>query len=354
MGEREIEYLRQVLKNNHPNQGELTKAFEKKIAERLGCEHAIAVTSGTVAIFLALKGLGIGPGDEVLVPDITFIATANAVDLCGAMPILVDVDPKTLNISIDAARAALTGNTKAIVPVHVSGRGADMNAVLALARERGLFVVEDAAEAFMSKRDGRFLGTFGVAGCFSFSAMKLITTGQGGMIVTNDEALAMRLRGLRNQGVPGRGTGGDDVHATIGYNFKFTDLQAAVGLGQLEQLEKRMARSRATQTIYREELSGIEGLALYPFDLAGGELPMWTDASVERRDELDAFLHEKNIDCRRYWFPVHTQAPYVQPDDRFPQSTGQSPKSIWFPSSFTSTDDDIRRVCREIKSFFQV
>ena len=151
--------IEQVLVDNYANEGKLTARFETEIAALLGAKYAVATTSGTSAIFLALKALGVGLGDEVIVPDATFIATANAVSLCGATPILVDIDPRTLTISIEALKKAITPKTKAIVPVHVTGRGADMESILAIANEHGLVVVEDAAEAFFSKHQGKYLGT---------------------------------------------------------------------------------------------------------------------------------------------------------------------------------------------------
>src|SRR4051812_47387476 len=203
-----------VIRSNYLNDGDVTTAFEDRIAGLFGAAHAVATTSGTTAIFLALAAAGVGQGDEVIVPDVTFIATANAVRLAGATPVLVDIDPKTLNIDPDRVRDAMTPRTKAIVPVHVSGRSADMPSLMAIAAAHGLAVVEDAAEALLSEARGRKLGTIGTAGCLSFSPNKTITTGQGGMVLTNDAAFAGRLRALKDHGRPVRGTGGNDEHAT--------------------------------------------------------------------------------------------------------------------------------------------
>jgi dTDP-4-amino-4,6-dideoxygalactose transaminase len=353
MSEREIALVMEVLRAHHPNQGEVTKMFEKAICNLIGCGHAIATTSGTVSIFLSLKGLGIGAGDEVIVPDITFIATANAVTLSGATPVIVDVDPKTLTASPASIKGAITSKTKAIVPVHVSGRSTDMDEVMKIAKEHDLKVVEDAAEALLSKRNGRYLGTVGNAGCFSLSSMKVITSGQGGIIVTDDDAFALRLRELRAQGIAtGSVSGGDDRHESIGFNFKYTDLQAAVALGQLEALSDRAERARATNRLYREQLASVPQISLLPFDLDNGELPLWTDAIAERRNELDAFLRARGIDCRRFWHPIHKEAPYAQSDDEFPNSTILSYKAIWLPSAFTMTDQDVTIVSESIKEFY--
>ena len=291
----------------------------------------MATTSGTTAIFLALAAAGVGQGDEVIVPDVTFIATANAVRLTGATPVLVDIDPRTLNVDPEQVRQSITPRTKAIVPVHVSGRSADMPAILAVARAHGLAVIEDAAEALLSKAHGRWLGTIGTAGCLSFSPNKTITTGQGGMVLTDDAAFAARLRALKDQGRPVRGTGGNDEHPTLGFNFKLTNLQSAVGLAQAEMLEARVARLKQIYRQYRDGLQGIAGVTLPGFDVDGGESPQWVDAVVERRDALVEHLLARGIHCRPFWYPLHTQQPYRRPDSQFPHSSRLMPQSLWLP-----------------------
>jgi perosamine synthetase len=282
-----------LLSQTFQNQGEVSINLEKKIAELLGVKHVTVTTSGTVAIYMALKGYGIGHGDEVIVPDITYIATANAVDLAGAKPVFVDIDPETLNISVEAIEKAINKKTKAIVPVHVSGRGADMEAIVALAKKHNLKVVEDAAEAFMSKSKGKYLGTYGDAGCFSLSPNKTITSGQGGFVVTNDSTLHKRLWELKNQGLAGRLSGGDDTHPTVGYNFKFTDIQAALAMAQMVYLDTRLERMKRTHEIYKRELKNIKGLKVFECDTEAGEIPQWTDALIDERDELDAYLRTR-------------------------------------------------------------
>jgi len=352
IGEEGRRLAEEVLDGGYLNDGEFTARFEKKIADLLGCKHAVAVTSGTAAIFLSLKGLGVGPGDEVIVPDATFIATANAVDLCGAKPVLVDINPDNLTIDAPAIIRAITSKTKAIVPVHVTGRGADMEAILKIAKEHNLFVVEDAAEALMSKHKGKYLGTWGQAGCFSFSPFKIIGTGQGGMIVTDDDKLEISLRELKDQGRPKKGTGGDDIHRVIGYNFKLTNLQAAVGLGQLSQLEFRIKKIKETYRQYLENLNP-NTVSLFKFNITEGELPLWIDGWTDRRNELCEYLSSKNIDYRKFWFPIHTQNPYKLSDDSFLNSSKMLPQSFWLPSAFTLSKEDVLAVCGHINDFFR-
>lgn len=352
VGTEERDAILRVVDSNYLNEGEVTAEFERRVAELFGTRHAVATTSGTSAIFLALAALGVGHGDEVLVPDVTFIATANAVRLAGATPVLVDVDAVTLNIDPARAEAAITPRTRAIVPVHVSGRAAAMTALLDLARRRGIAVIEDAAEALLSKHQGRCLGTFGAAGCFSFSPNKTITTGQGGLVVTDDEALMVRLRELKDHGRPVRGTGGNDVHATLGFNFKLTNLQSAVGLGQLPRLEGRAAHLRDLYRWYAAGLAGESRVRLLPFDVDRGETPQWVDAIADRRDALVAHLRRAGMHCREFWFPIHTQRPYAAPDDQFPVSTRLMPQAVWLPSALRLTEADVALVCAEIRRFY--
>jgi perosamine synthetase len=350
-GDEEKALVARVIESGFVNDGAVTAQFEGEIAGLLGCKHVVATTSGTSAIFLALAGIGVKAGDEVIVPDVTFIATANAVTLTGAKAILVDVDPKRLTLDPKATERAITPQTRAIVPVHISGRAPDLSALLDIAKRHGIAVVEDAAEALGSRHHGRCLGTFGIAGCFSLSPNKSITTGQGGLVATDDDALHRRLRELKDQGRPARGTGGDDVHASVGYNFKFTDLQAAVGLGQLRDLPRRLDRMKSIYQGYAEGLGGTRGIEVLPFCIEGGEIPQWTDVLVDRRDELYDRLRSQGIHCRKFWYPLHTQAPYRLPCDQFPNSAEQASRAMWLPSAFTLADDDIRMICREIRDF---
>src|SRR5215467_2332435 len=348
----ELALIKGVIESNFLNDGDVTDRFAETIAKLSGAEFSVGVTSGTTAIYLSLMAIGVGHDDEVIVPDITFIATANAVTMTGAVPVLADVDPETLNLSVKAMEMAFTSKTKAVVPVHVSGRAAEIETIVQIAAKRGIAVVEDAAEGFCSRFKNRCLGTFGNTGCFSFSPNKMITTGQGGVIVTNDEAIFHRLRELKDQGRSVRGTGGADVHVSLGFNFKLTNLQAAVGLAQLEKLSSRMERLRRTYSIYRDELARTNGIRILPFNIEAGEQPQWIDALAERRDELDEFLAKNAASCRRFWFPLHTQKPYLRNESDFPNSTRVGKKAIWLPSAFQMSDDDVRAVCKLITRFY--
>lgn len=353
-GAEEKSLLAEVVDSGFLNDGPLTSRFEQQVAELLGARHVVATTSGTAAIFLSLAAIGVGPGDEVITPDVTFIATQNAVSLTGAKPVLVDVNPDTLNLDPRAAERAVTPRTKAIVPVHVSGRAADMDGLAAVSNRHGLPIIEDAAEAFLSQYRGKCLGTLGIAGCFSLSPNKTITTGQGGLIATNDDRVHVRLRELKDQGRPVRGTGGDDAHNSVGYNFKFTDLQAAVGLAQLRDVPRRVERMKSIHRGYRDGLRGVEGVRVIPFRIEEGELPQWTDIMADRRDELFKHLAARGMHGRRFWHPIHTQPPYRAPAERFPNSSRQIPRAMWLPSAFTLADADVAAVCTEVRNFHEM
>ncbi|MCM0018617.1 MAG: DegT/DnrJ/EryC1/StrS family aminotransferase [Tagaea sp.] len=338
----ELARLKGVLDSNYLNDGPLTRALEARVAAVVGVPHCVAVTSGTAAIALALMAAGVGAGDEVLVPDLTFVATANAVRLTGATPVLVDVEPLRLCLAPEAVRAAVGPKTRAIVPVDVNGRGADYAFLEPFCAERGLALICDSAEALGSRYRGRALGGFGNAGCFSFSANKTITAGQGGMIATRDAKLHARLIELKDQGRPVRGTGGDDLHPTVGFNFKFTDLQAAVCLAQMDKLDERLAIARRRDAWYRDALGNLPGLRFPDMDAEPEEARQWTDVLVEDRAALRAAFDEAGVGHRAFWLPLHTQAPF-RGAGPFPTSARLSSAGLWLPSRFDLTQSQVER-----------
>ena len=271
--------------------------------------------------------------------------------MAGAKPVLVDVNPHTLNIDPEAICRAITSRTRAIVPVHVSGRGADMEAIMQIAGTRGLAVVEDAAEGFVSRHRGKYLGTIGHAGCLSFSPNKTITTGQGGAVLTNDEALYVRLRELKDQGRPVRGTGGDDVHHSIGYNFKFTNLQAALGLGQLNYLQARLEQARRHLSRICQGLAGIPA-SLCPASIwrtanvRNGPMRWWSGAMrwTGTYSPAISIAGASGSRCTR-------RPPTRNPTRLSRTATAASKHALWLPSAFSLTDSRWPRVCNEIRGF---
>jgi len=326
-----------------------TALFEKAVAQYCNCEHAIAVNSGTVALTLAALALELGVGDEVIVPNFTMIATPNAIMLAGATPVLVDVEPATLCMDIDLARAAITPRTKAIFLVAINGRYpvAGIEAFVDLCREHKIALVEDAAQALGSRYpDGFHMGTKASIGCLSFSAPKIITTGQGGMLLTNDAHLADKLRRLKDFG---RSGGGNDIHDSIGYNFKFTELQACIGLAQLEKLAARVLRKKAIWQRYQSALAGLGGIKLFDMDIVNC-VPWFIDILADQRDGLQQFLREQGIGTRVMYPPINAQRCY-QVAGSFPVSATVGQHGLWLPSASQLSDAQVDRVCQAIRSF---
>jgi len=272
VGERELQYVNEcVLTGWISSGGKFVSRFEEMFAAFCASRYAVATSNGTTALHLALLALGIGPGDEVIVPTLTFIATANAVVYTGAVPVFADSEAETWNIAPSAIEAAITARTKAIIPVHLYGHPADMAAILDLAKRHGLAVIEDAAEAHGARYQGKPVGSIGDAGVFSFFGNKIVTTGEGGMLVTDDAEIADRARLLRDHGMrPERRY----WHTVLGYNYRLTNLQAAVGVAQMEKIESILKAKRDIAALYRSGLSGIAGLTLPP-ERDGAENVFW-------------------------------------------------------------------------------
>jgi perosamine synthetase len=345
----ELDLLKHVLYSGFVNDGPVTQRFEAEIARIAGTRFAVAVTSGTTAISCALMAAGVGPGDEVLVPALTFVATANAVRLAGAVPILVDIEPERFAIDPAAIEAAVTPRTRAVVTVDVNGRGAAYETIEPFCSRRGLLLVTDSAEGLGSSYRGRPLGSFGVAGCFSFSPNKFVTTGQGGVVTTNDERVCQRLLEIKDQGRPLRGTGGDDMHPGMGFNFKFTDLQAAIGLAQLRALGDRIEAARRRDALYQEYLGNLPGMRVGQMQ-EEGEVRLWADALFDRRAVAESALAGADIGFRKFWHPINMQQSYRDQAGPFPMAEQVSRRGLWLPSHFAVTESEIERTCRVLRN----
>lgn len=327
-----------------------TELFERQIAEFTGAKHCIVVNNGTVSLTLAALALGLGPGDEVIVPNYTMIATPNSVKMLGAVPVFVDVEPATLILDLAKTRAAITSRTKAIMLVSANGRApaCGIAAFEALSRETGLPLIEDAAQSLGSfYADGRHIGRAGAIASFSFSAPKIISTGQGGALITDDDELAARLRRLKDFG---RAAGGTDVHDSVGYNFKFTELQACVGVAQMRKLPERILRKKEIWRRYQEGLAAVPQIQLFAHDLSLCT-PWFIDCKVERRDELAAYLKSRGIGSRTMYPPIHAQQAYGLPGS-YPVAEEIGARGLWLPSMIQLSDAQIARICAEIARFF--
>lgn len=327
-----------------------TRQFESLIADYTKASHCIVTVSGTVSLTLAALACDVRPGDEVIVPNYTMIATANSVVMLGANPIFVDVEPETLCLDINQTEAALTRKTRAIMLVSANGRypRTGIEAFVDLADKHGLALIEDAAQSLGSHfPDGRHLGSVGKVGCFSFSVPKIITTGQGGCLITDDDAVAERLRMLKDFG---RTAGGTDVHQSIGYNFKFTDLQACVGIEQMKKLDWRIERKKQMLLKYKQALGAIEAVKFFEQDLIN-TTPWFIDVLCERRAELQEHLKKNGIGTRVMYPPINQQQAY-QRAGHHPVSELVGRQGLWLPSSSQLKDEQIDFVCDTIAEFY--
>lgn len=328
--------------------GSYIKRFEEEFAAFCQVKHAIACSNGTTALHLALLAHGVGPGDEIIVPTLTFVATANAVTYCGAKPVFVDSEPETWNIDPKRIEERITPRTKGIVAVHLYGHPADMDPIRQLAQQYGLFVMEDAAEALGAEYKGQRTGGLGDSAIFSLFGNKIITTGEGGVLTTNDDALADRARLLRGQGMdPERRY----FHTVVGYNYRMTNIQAAIGCAQLQNAEWHIAQRLRIASHYTEHLRNCSALAL-PVEEEWAKNVYWLfsvvlhEGSEAKRDEVIRRLQLRGIESRPFFYPMHVLPPYekLQPASEFPVAGRIAAQGINLPSYGTLTEADVRYI----------
>lgn len=331
--------------------GEYVDRFERGFAEFCGTRYGCSVSSGTAALHLALLALGIGPGDEVIVPALTFVATANAVTFTGARPVFADVRPGDFCLDPAELERAITDRTRAVIAVHLYGNPCPMDQIMAIARRRDLKVIEDCAEAHGAEYRGRRVGSFGAAGCFSFFGNKIMTTGEGGMVVTDSRRIRDRINVLKDHGSRGRRY----HHPVIGYNYRLTNIQCGMGVAQLERIGELLGeRSRIART-YDRHLAGTKGLTLPAAPESAKSVCWLYSVLVEKefgltRDRLASRLAERGIETRPFFVPIPRLAPY-RSARRFPASEALARKGLSLPT-FNSLDErTIRRICRTIKAF---
>lgn len=327
--------------------GPFIAAFEDRFAQFCGARHGVAVNNGTAALHLALAALGVGPGDEVLIPALTFVATANAVTYVGARPVLVDVSPDHWCLETSQLRQKLTSRTKAVIAVHLYGHPCDMDALLAFAEEHGLLVIEDAAEAHGARVRGRRVGALGHVGCFSFYGNKIVTTGEGGMCVTNDAALADRMQYLKGHGMrPERRY----WHEEVAFNYRMNNLQAALGLAQMGKVEAMIATKRRVASYYQDRLAPLEaaGVLRLPTEMDWAESVYWLYSIVVEGSETGAAglalrLRELGIETRPLFVPMHRLPPY-RDSAAYPVAERLSERGLSLPSGVRLSAADLDRV----------
>jgi perosamine synthetase len=332
--------------------GRYIEMFEQRFAEYCGVRHAVSCNNGTAALHIALLAHGVGRGDEVIIPSLTFVATANAVTYCGAVPVFIDCEPDTWNIDPEKIQAKITPRTKGIIAVHLYGHPVEMAPILELANRYGLFVLEDAAEALGAEYRGLRAGSIGHSGTFSLFGNKIITTGEGGMLTTNDDKIAEAARQYKGQGIhPKR----KYWFPVIGYNYRMTNIQAAIGCAQLENVEWHIHRRREVARQYLRRLEGCECITL-PVERYGVKNVYWmfsvlvNDADESVRDKAMAQLAELGIETRPFFYPMHILPPYrhLQPMQEFPNVNRIAASGFNIPSHGELNEDDIDFISRSL------
>jgi perosamine synthetase len=352
---REREYVLDCLDSTWiSSTGPYIERFEQGFARFCGVRHAVACVNGTAAVHLALMALGLAPGDEVIVPALTFVASANPILYCGARPVFVDCEQRSWNADPQRIEAAITPRTRGIVAVHLYGHPADMDAINAIAARHGLWVVEDAAEAHGASYRGRTVGSLGAAAAFSFYGNKILTTGEGGMVVTDDGELAERARLLRGQGQdPQR----QYWFTMLGYNYRLTNIAAALGVAQLECADWHLARRREIAAWYREELGELDGLVLSPQE-PWAQSAYWIFCAVldarrfGPRDDAIAALARAGIETRPFFHPLHTLPMYTAAHDGGPLPVAEDlgRRGINLPSSALLIRDQVAYIGAELRA----
>jgi perosamine synthetase len=328
--------------------------FEEEFKNFCNTKHAISCTNGTVALHLALLAFDIGPGDEVIVPTLTYIATANAVTYCGAKPVFVDSEPDTWNIDPNRIEEKINSNTKGIIVVHLYGHPVDMDLVIKIAKKYNLFVIEDVAEAHGAFYKGKATGSMGDISTFSFFGNKIITTGEGGMVVTNDDKLNEKMRMLKSQGM-------DTVkrywHPVVGYNYRMTNIQAAIGLGQLENISWHLKKRREIVDLYYKYLENLSEYIKFQAEKNWAIHSYWMfsillkDTVKVSRNKFIELLKIDGIETRPVFYPVHTMPPYKETEEKYPIAEKLSKRGINLPTHALLKEEDIAYISIKIKKY---
>jgi dTDP-4-amino-4,6-dideoxygalactose transaminase len=346
-GKEEANQICRSIEQEYISQGPVTAEFEQKIASFLQVPYVVATTNGSIAILMALMAAGIKPGDEVIVPNRTWIATAHAPLILGAKVRLVDVVNDRPLLDTSQVENAITHRTKAIIPVHLNGRSVNMREINKIAKKYNLFVIEDAAQALGSKNADGFLGTQSDIGCFSLSVAKIISTGQGGFVVTDKEDLYKKLISIRTHGVS------DVIHAKwtqLGFNFRFNDILASIGIHQMNRLTDRIKRVKKIYKCYEDGIQNLDFIRLIPVDTQSGEIPIYIETLCSDRERLIEFLTSNNIETRSF-YPDLNLAAYFENTGRFPNSEKFGTQGLTLPSGPEQSIENIKRVIMVLKKF---
>ena len=346
-GQEEVQKLGESVAEQHISQGPVTEELESKVAEARGVQYVAATTSGSSALMVALVALGIGRGDEVIIPNRSWISTAHAVFFAGAKAVFVDVLPDVPVIDTSKIREKITPSTKAIMPVHLAGRSCDMDEIRAIADEHDLLVVEDACQALFSRNSSGYLGAQSDAGCFSLAVTKLISTGQGGLIATNNRDTWEALKLVGNNGVADIFT---DTWTRSGFNFKYTDLLASFGLVQMTKVSERISHVTELYSRYASALAEFSFLRLIPVNVEAGEIPLYVEVLCDDRQPLIDFLEDQGIQTRALPPDMHL-SDYLESTGEFPNSNVFSERGLMLPSGPTQPLESVDRVADALRLY---
>jgi len=356
LGEEELKNVNEAIKSGWiSSKGKFIEEFENKFAEYSGCKYGVAVTNGTSALHLALTVLGVKKGDEVIIPNFTMIATALAVVYTGAKPVFVDCEEETGNIDVKKIKDKINYKTKVILPVHIYGHACDMDEINKIAEKHKLFVVEDAAEAHGAEYKNKRCGSLGDIGCFSFYANKLITTGEGGMLVTNSEEIYEKAKSLRNLSF---GKENRFLHEEVGFNYRMTNVQAGIGLGQMKRIDFILKKKIENALLYNSFLRGVKGIDI-PIEKSYVKNSYWmyairfNDNFGFNKKDVKTKLFEKGVDSRDFFIGMNKQPFFkkigLQVDEKFPISEKWSETGLYLPSGVDLKEEDIKYICNCIK-----
>jgi perosamine synthetase len=354
LGDAELEQLQECIRTNWLTEGPKSEEFVDRLGVLTGAKHVVLAPNGTLALYMALAVCSIGPGDEVIVPDFTFLGSASSVSLTGACPVFADVDRQTFNLDAGSVQRALSPRTRAIMPVHIYGQAADMDPLLLLAEREDLFVIEDAAQGIGVRYKKSHVGTLGDLGCLSFFADKTITTGEGGAILTNDDYLAERLQYFRNQGRLNRGS---FIHPYLGWNFRLTDLQSGLGLAQMDRLQGIIERKRQLELHYKARLANVQNVQFPAAQDPNSRVPFRINILVPDPERLADHLTQAGVGVRRFFYPLQFQPCFHAQNSRIGDAIVNSVHAfehgISLPSSVKLTEAEIDYVCGAVSAFFR-
>ncbi len=357
LGDKELEYLTDCIKTNWiSSRGKYVEEFEKRFSNYCNCKFGVTTTNGTSSLHLALASIGLREGDEVIVPAFTMISSVLPIVYCRAKPVLVDAEADTWCMDTNQIEEKISDRTKAILPVHIYGHPCDMDPILKIAKKHDLYIIEDAAEAHGAEYKGRKAGGIGDIGCFSFYANKIITCGEGGMLVTNNEEIAGHASALRELSFE-RGKGRVYLHSEVGYNYRMTNLQAAVGLAQFERIDELVEMRRRNAYYYKELLKDVNGIRL-PDEKEWAKNVYWMFSILIEpeftlaREDLMSKLEKEGIETRQFFIPMNKQPVFrnigLFRNETYPIAEELSKKGLHLPSSSGLRKEEIENVCNSI------